>query len=89
MQEQAQWANVAAIKATGLPSRLLPLKHKIDAIGGSRRPVGTGISTSSKKDAPRHITAVIGPSAKGAQLEGSKGLPKEFMLRHPHPYRPL
>ena len=78
-----------AIKATDFPTlKAFALEHKIDMIVvGPEDPLVQGIFDFFKEDAATRHIAVIGPSAKGAQLEGSKEFAKEFMLRHP--YRPL
>ena len=49
---------------------------------GPEDPLVQGIFDFFKEDAATRHIAVIGPSAKGAQLEGSKEFAKEFMLRH-------
>lgn len=73
-----------AIKATDFPAlKAFALEQGVDMIVvGPEDPLVQGIFDFFKgDDATRHI-AVIGPSAKGAQLEGSKEFAKEFMLRH-------
>ena len=49
---------------------------------GPEDPLVQGIFDYFKGDASTQHIAIIGPSAKGAQLEGSKEFAKEFMLRH-------
>ena len=73
-----------AIKATDFPAlKAFALEHKIDMIVvGPEDPLVQGIFDFFKEDAATQHIAVIGPSAKGAQLEGSKEFAKEFMLRH-------
>ena len=73
-----------AIKATDFPAlKAIALEHKIDMIVvGPEDPLVQGIFDFFKEDAATRHIAVIGPSAKGAQLEGSKEFAKEFMLRH-------
>lgn len=73
-----------AIKATDFPTlKAFALEHKIDMIVvGPEDPLVQGIFDFFKEDAATRHIAVIGPSAKGAQLEGSKEFAKEFMLRH-------
>ena len=73
-----------AIKATDFPAlKAFALEHKIDMIVvGPENPLVQGIFDFFKEDAVTRHIAVIGPSAKGAQLEGSKEFAKEFMLRH-------
>lgn len=57
--------------------------EKIDmVIVGPEEPLVNGIVDDFQADAAvRHIP-VIGPSASGARLEGSKSFAKEFMVRH-------
>ena len=72
------------IKATDFPAlKAFALEQGIDMIVvGPEDPLVQGIFDSFKEDeATRHI-AIIGPTAKGAQLEGSKEFAKEFMQRH-------
>ena len=72
------------IKATDFPAlKAFVLEHKIDMIVvGPEDPLVQGIFDCFKEDAATRHIAIIGPSAKGAQLEGSKEFAKEFMLRH-------
>ena len=72
------------IKATDFPAlNAFALEHKIDMIVvGPEDPLVQGIFDCFKEDAATRHIAIIGPSAKGAQLEGSKEFAKEFMLRH-------
>lgn len=49
---------------------------------GNEDPLVAGIYDYFKNDNNLANVAVIGPSKKGAQLEGSKDFAKEFMLRH-------
>ena len=75
------------IKATDFPAlKTFALEQNIGMIVvGPEDPLVQGICDSCKEDdATRHI-AVIGPSAKGAQLEGSKEFAKGFMERHQIP----
>ena len=75
------------IKATDFPAlKIFALEQNIGMIVvGPEDPLVQGIFDSFKEDdATRHI-AVIGPSAKGAQLEGSKEFAKGFMERHQIP----
>ena len=72
------------IKATDFPAlKAFALEQGIDMIVvGPEDPLVQGIFDSFKEDeSTRHI-AIIGPTAKGAQLEGSKEFAKEFMQRH-------
>ena len=72
------------IKATDFPAlKAFVLEHKIDMIVvGPEDPLVQCIFDCFKEDAATRHIAIIGPSAKGAQLEGSKEFAKEFMLRH-------
>ncbi len=75
------------IKATDFPAlKTFALEQHIDMIVvGPEDPLVQGIFDSFKEDdTTRHI-AIIGPSAKGAQLEGSKEFAKGFMERHQIP----
>lgn len=59
------------------------LKEHIDMIVvGPEDPLVNGIYDFFKNDAATSHIAIIGPSAEGAQLEGSKEFAKEFMQRH-------
>ncbi len=49
---------------------------------GPEDPLVNGIYDFFKNDSATNHIMVIGPSAKGAQLEGSKEFAKEFMQRH-------
>lgn len=51
-------------------------------IVGPEAPLVKGICDFFKKDRELEDVLLIGPSAKGAQLEGSKEFAKEFMVRH-------
>src|SRR5215831_14741327 len=52
---------------------------------GPEEPLVKGIADEFHKDPSLAHVAVIGPSAKGAQLEGSKAFAKKFMVRHQIP----
>jgi phosphoribosylamine--glycine ligase len=49
---------------------------------GPEEPLVKGIADEFKKDSKLRHVAVIGPSAAGAQLEGSKAFAKKFMTRY-------
>lgn len=51
-------------------------------IVGPEEPLVRGIADFFAADAALRTIPVIGPSAKGAQLEGSKAFSKKFMARH-------
>ncbi|WP_330941752.1 phosphoribosylamine--glycine ligase [Bacteroides sp. MSB163] len=73
-----------AIKATDFPAlKSFALEQNIDMIVvGPEDPLVEGIYDSFTEDAPTQHIAIIGPTAKGAQLEGSKEFAKGFMERH-------
>lgn len=57
-------------------------KHIDMVVVGPETPLVKGIYDFFYEDAELKNIPVIGPSKKGAQLEGSKRFAKEFMLRH-------
>lgn len=72
------------IKATDFAAlKAFALEKGIDMIVvGPEDPLVKGIYDTFKADeATRHI-AIIGPTAQGAQMEGSKEFAKGFMMRH-------
>ena len=73
-----------AIKATDFPAlKSFALEQNIDMIVvGPEDPLVEGIYDSFTEDATTQHIAIIGPTAKGAQLEGSKEFAKGFMERH-------
>ena len=72
------------MKATDFPAlKAFALEKGIDMIVvGPEDPLVQGIFDHFKADAATAHIAVIGPTAKGAMLEGSKEFAKEFMVRH-------
>ncbi|AJH16739.1 phosphoribosylamine--glycine ligase [Myroides profundi] len=59
------------------------LEHKIDmVVVGPEDPLVKGIVDFFKGDDLVNHIPVIGPSMKGAQLEGSKDFAKEFLFKH-------
>lgn len=59
------------------------LEHGIDmVVVGPEEPLVNGIYDFFKKDFQLQKCALIGPSQKGAMLEGSKDFAKQFMMRH-------
>lgn len=72
------------MKATDFPAlKAFALEKGIDMIVvGPEDPLVQGIFDYFKADAATAHIAVIGPTAKGAMLEGSKEFAKEFMARH-------
>lgn len=73
-----------AIKATDFTAlKTFALKEKVDMIVvGPEDPLVEGIYDNFTGDAATQHIAIIGPTAKGAQLEGSKEFAKGFMERH-------
>lgn len=73
-----------AIKATDFPAiKEFVLRNNVDMIVvGPEDPLVEGIYDRFTNDPDTCHIAVVGPSAKGAQLEGSKEFAKEFMQRH-------
>ena len=72
------------LKATDFPAlKQFALDKGIDmVVVGPEDPLVQGIFDSFKQDETTRHIAVIGPTAKGATLEGSKEFAKEFMQRH-------
>ncbi|WP_373720750.1 phosphoribosylamine--glycine ligase [Bacteroides heparinolyticus] len=72
------------MKATDFPAlKAFALEKGIDMIVvGPEDPLVQGIFDYFKADAATAHIAVIGPTAKGAMLEGSKDFAKEFMVRY-------
>lgn len=72
------------MKATDFPAlKAFALEKGINMIVvGPEDPLVQGIFDYFKADAATAHIAVIGPTAKGAMLEGSKDFAKEFMVRH-------
>lgn len=59
------------------------LEHAVGmVVVGPEEPLVRGVFDFFQSDPALQQIAVIGPSAKGAQLEGSKAFAKAFMLRH-------
>ena len=80
----AQVGENVDIKATDFDAlKVFALEHSVDMIVvGPEDPLVRGIYDYFQNDVTTQHIAVIGPSAKGAQLEGSKEFAKEFMSRH-------
>lgn len=72
------------VKATDFPAlKDFALKNKVDMIVvGPEDPLVEGIYDKFTNDPETNHLAIIGPTALGAQLEGSKEFAKEFMQRH-------
>lgn len=72
------------LKATDFPAlKAFALDKQIDMIVvGPEDPLVQGIYDCFKADAATAHIAIIGPTAKGATLEGSKEFAKQFMVRH-------
>lgn len=75
------------IQATDFQAlKVFALEREIDMIVvGPEDPLVQGIFDYFKNDITTQKIAIIGPSAKGAQLEGSKEFAKEFMKRYKIP----
>jgi len=59
------------------------LNNKIDlVVVGPEEPLVLGIVDFFKNDSQLRNIKIIGPSAEGARLEGSKEYAKQFMMRH-------
>src|SRR3954454_10819469 len=59
------------------------LDNKIEmVVVGPEEPLVKGVYEFFKNDEALKNIIVLGPSAKGAQLEGSKAFSKKFMQRH-------
>jgi phosphoribosylamine--glycine ligase len=80
----SQIATNVAIAVTDFEAiKALVLKEQIDmVIVGPEDPLVQGIYDFFKADTQLENVAVIGPSKKGAELEGSKERAKEFMMAH-------
>ncbi|WP_088655672.1 phosphoribosylamine--glycine ligase [Geofilum rhodophaeum] len=63
--------------------KALVLEQSIDlVVVGPEEPLVRGLVDFFKADELLQKVAVVGPSAEGARLEGSKDFAKQFMLRH-------
>jgi phosphoribosylamine--glycine ligase len=63
--------------------KAIVLQENIElVVVGPEAPLVAGISDYFSQDEALKSIAIIGPSAEGAQLEGSKAFAKEFMGRH-------
>lgn len=80
----SQIATNVAIAVTDFEAiKALVLKEQIEmVIVGPEDPLVQGIYDFFKADTQLENVAVIGPSKKGAELEGSKERAKEFMMAH-------
>ena len=66
--------------------KIFCIENKIDmVIVGPEEPLVKGVYDFYKSDEQLKRIVVAGPSAKAAQLEGSKSFAKEFMLKHKIP----
>lgn len=72
------------IKTNDFPAiKKFVLQNEIKmVVVGPEDPLVNGIYDYFKEDAELEDISVIGPSRKGAQLEGSKAFAKAFMMRH-------
>ena len=73
-----------ALSATDFPAlKEFAIGHDIDmVVGGPEDPLVKGVYDYFKNDDKLKRIPVIGPSASGARLEGSKDFAKAFMMRH-------
>ncbi len=73
-----------AIKATDVAAlKAFAIEKGVDmVVVGPEDPLVQGIYDRFHEDAATRHIAVIGPTAAGARLEGSKRFAKEFMMRH-------
>ncbi len=60
--------------------KLVLESHIEMVVVGPEEPLVKGIADFFKNDARLRLVAVVGPSAQGAQLEGSKSYSKQFMM---------
>ncbi len=83
----AQIANNLSINPTDFAAvKKAVLDHQVQmVVVGPEDPLVAGIVNFFEEDAQLKHIPVIGPSALGAQLEGSKEFAKEFMVRHQIP----
>ena len=78
------WSNIKSWEVKNLEfikSKVVDLKIDMVLVG-PEIPLIEGIQDYLKKDPLTNNTAVIGPSKKGAQLEGSKDFAKNFMQKY-------
>lgn len=73
-----------ALSASDFPGiKKFVLENQVDmVVVGPEDPLVKGIYDFFKNDAELNRVPVIGPSAEGARLEGSKDFAKAFMIRH-------
>ena len=73
-----------ALSATDFPAlKEFAIGHDIDmVVVGPEDPLVKGVYDYFKNDDKLKRIPVIGPSASGARLEGSKDFAKAFMMRH-------
>ena len=63
--------------------------HKVDLlIVGPEIPLVNGLSDFLRKDPELSSLLIVGPSSRGALLEGSKDFSKKFMFKHNIPTAP-
>lgn len=80
----AEIATNIAISVTDFPAikELVTREHIEMVVVGPEDPLVKGIYDFFKADEELKNVAIIGPSKKGAELEGSKERAKEFMIAH-------
>ena len=83
----AQVGENVALSATDFPAiKTFVLHHNIMlVVVGPEEPLVRGVTDFFRNDAALKNVTIIGPSAYGAQLEGSKAFAKKFMARHDVP----
>lgn len=83
----AEVATNLAFKPTDFEAVKQAVKsHQIDLlVVGPEDPLVNGIVDELRKDDEFSNLKIVGPSAKGAKLEGSKEFAKQFMIRHEIP----
>ncbi|MDR0510889.1 MAG: phosphoribosylamine--glycine ligase [Rikenellaceae bacterium] len=69
-------ANLAVLKC------FIVSQHINLVVVGPEEPLVRGVVDQLRDDPDTHLVPVIGPTAKGAALEGSKDFAKAFMMRH-------
>lgn len=84
MPETARIGRNIALSATDFPAlKEFAIGHDIDmVVVGPEDPLVKGVYDYFKNDDKLKRIPVIGPSASGARLEGSKDFAKAFMMRH-------
>ncbi|WP_341227640.1 phosphoribosylamine--glycine ligase [uncultured Arcticibacterium sp.] len=79
--EIAENVNISILDFEAIKSFVLEKEIEMVVVG-PEAPLVAGIVDFFKQDKQLKKVKIIGPSAKGAMLEGSKDFSKDFMLRH-------